>query len=156
MQRQGTGGVVVHTSQWGQALVTVAVATCVLGGCGGDREKTSDEPGAVQGAELFASDESLGKVAAVAQDLADVTHNYSDKCDTAPGELEGIGSPAELAELAGDIDDPELAELALEQQAALSSLLAACRGDAPISTEEAAAELAVTNEALTESLKEHR
>lgn len=78
----------------------------------------------------------------------------AERCEAAGLELDRLGDPAALLREAALVADPDLQEAALEQQAALSSLFAACRGDAPITVAVAVEELDVTNSALAGLLSE--
>ncbi len=121
--------------------VVVAALAALVGAC------SSDKPTPPASRDDAAARATIVKVDAVADDLATGAAGAAptEACRTAAVELDRVGSPEKLATVSADLSTPELQEAALDQQAAISSVMAACRGDAPVSVAEAAAELAEAN-----------
>lgn len=104
----------------------------------------------------FEPGEPLGEVRTAAMDFvaADLAGSgaVTAACTANVSRLDAAGTPTELFQSAQMVENPALAEAALEQQAAVSSVLAACRGEAPVSVDDALAELRNTNSAVEELL----
>jgi len=139
-------------------VLAVVVAAAVVSGGDGARPRSDgelDDEEAASASEvlaMFEAGEPLGDMNAASVELAEAAvagePQAAAACAAAVDRLDGIGTPAELAEAASGIGHLEVTEAALEQQAGVMSVLAACRGEAPVSATEAAEELAMSNAAL--------
>lgn len=100
-----------------------------------------------------------------AQALADLSDRAPDlpaqlkadagaKCQNVAGDLTGIVTPDDLFRLLEKAPDPAFAQVVSNYEASLSSALAACRGDAPISLDEALAELTEQTAVLERAVDE--
>ena len=145
---------------WWVGLAAVLIA---VGGCsGGDDDDVEGSTTTVELSDvekLFRDGEPLAVVRGVAAHLESLGEGEGADadaavCDEAVDALEAEGTPDELASVAAEVPDPEISEAAFEQQAAVSSVLAACRGDAPVTVPEAVSELNETNAAFDELLAE--
>lgn len=118
------------------AVLVVGLAGACSRGSGGPAAATSKPLSS-------AAIATTKKVHAVAQELGEAVPkgDPATACKKAATDLDKLGSPNELARVAAEIDDPAVQEAALDQQAAVSSMMAACRRDAPLSPAEAATEL---------------
>lgn len=134
--------------------IGVAVGVAVFGDGDGEvpvaatTTTSTVRPGVL--AAAFADDAVLGRVRAAAEGLEAAGSDPDPEavCAAVAARLDEVGTIDDLAGEAAGLGDGEVVEAALEQQAAVSSFFAACRGDAPVSVADAAAELVVSNDAL--------
>lgn len=137
---------------WGRVLGSgMVVAAVGLSGCSDDSEdsQSSTSVASIEVSRAYAPGESLDVLRDTAADLERVGSTGAEAvCAEAAGRLDEAGDPGEMADVAASLDDLEVREAALEQHAAVSSVLAACRGDAPVSVAEAVQEMVVSNDAL--------
>lgn len=134
--------------------VAVGVAVALFGDGDGEvpvaatTTTSTARPGEL--AAAFADDAVLGRVRAAAEALEAAGSDPDPEavCAAVAARLDEVGTIDEVAGEAAGLGDGDVVEAALEQQAAVSSVFAACRGDAPVSVADAAAELVVSNDAL--------
>lgn len=117
------------------ALMLLGFALMATSACSRDRGPGTSSSSA-------AAHQTIHRINKIATDLSTGASGTDPRaaCSAAAARLDQMGSPDKLASVAAELDD-QLAEAALDQQAAISSVMAACRGQAPISVVEAAAEL---------------